>query len=234
MHQDSTNLPARIIKNFQEGKRKFVSLYQIYGLRGTLERIWKNVILIETVCRLDKDVALPDPFVEPKIPLDMEIYSKGFDLNNWAGKKEILELRGQHGLEQFAKRFNRGDLCFAAYSNGNFVGFIWIEFPPVTEAGYSLKTNEAYTYDGWTFEAFRGNRTMPVIQQAIINHVRKNRPDIQNIVTHVATWNKASLSGDQKAGYIISRLERTIVVFGIHKKQILDKKIPPELIMHQR
>ena len=75
---------------------------------------------------------------------------------------------------------------------------------------------------------------MPVIQQAIINHVRKNRPDIQNIVTHVATWNKASLSGDQKAGYIIIRLERTIVVFGIHKKQILDKKIPPELIMHQR
>ena len=223
----------QIILNAAQGKRKFTSLYDIYGLWGAIKYISKNLLFIETVCRLDKNLHEAEKIVHPKIPIKIGILKKGLILDEWNGKEDILSIRGIYGLEQFAKRFNRGDLCFVAYSHDDFAGFVWVEFPPVTEAGYSLQSAEAFTYDGWTFEKFRGNRVLPVLQQAIFAYVRVNRPDICSIATHVAIWNKASLSGDQRAGYKITRLERTIVLLGFHKKVPLNREIPNDLIMHQ-
>ncbi len=233
MQSNSRNIFQRVISNAIQGRRKFTSLYQIYGIRSTLKQVRKNLLLLETTCRLDKDLSTSEVPIKSKIPLRIEVLSKGLNLNHWEGRKKILQIRGEYGLVQFSKRFERGDLSFAAYSNGKFTGFIWIEFPPVTEAGYSLLHDEAYTYDAWTFDKFRGNRVMPFIQQSIFNHLRRERKDIRNIVTHVATWNKASLSGDQRAGYIITRLELIIVIFGFHRKLISNKEVPRDLIMHQ-
>jgi RimJ/RimL family protein N-acetyltransferase len=226
------NIIQELLNNFIQGKKKFSSLYKIYGFRETINLISKNILLIENVCRLDKDIAIPVRTVIPKIPLSVDHYSKGFDIDNWEGRKELLNLRGDYGLEVFRNRFERGDYLFVGYSEGEFVGYIWIEFPPVTESGYELEIFEAFTYDGWTFEKFRGKGIFAAIQQSIIKYVRECRPDIRNIVTHVATWNKASLSGDQRAGYKIVGIERTIVLFGIHRKQRLNKKIPQELIFN--
>jgi hypothetical protein len=60
---------------------------------------------------------------------------------------------------------------------------------------------------------------------------RKNRPDLHTLVTHVATWNMPSLVADQKAGYVIMRLERTVVLFGYHRKMILKQLVPAEIIV---
>lgn len=228
---NKTGTLTRLMVHAQQGRRKFDSLYPIYGLWGTIQQLWKNFFFFEEVCRLDKLLEVLDIPVKPLCPMDVKVYRQGFDLENWSAKQKVLEIRGQYGLEQFRKRFERGDLCFAGYSNGELVGFVWLELPPVTEAGYSLLSNEAFTHDAWTFEKFRGKRAFSVLQQAINNHVRANRPDIQNIVTHVATWNKASLSGDQRAGYKITRLELTIVILGFHRKLILKKPIPADLIL---
>jgi hypothetical protein len=224
---------GRVYSHARQGLRKFGSLYPIYGFWGTLSQLWKNLFFFEKVCRLDKLLEIADKPVQCKVPLEIEVYGKGFELENWPGKREILNLRGPYGLEQFEKRLERGDLCFAAYSNREFTGFIWLELPPVSEAGYPLLKDEAFTFDGWTFENFRGKRIFSVIQQAINDYVRENRPDIRNIVTHVATWNKSSLSGDQRAGYRIVRLELTMVLFGFHRKLILKEPVPADLIMHQ-
>lgn len=221
MEVSSGGITQKFIRNVRKGKHKFASLYPIYGLWGTLRLVLKNTLFLEIVFRLDKELSTPDTLVEPKIPMTIEIYDKNFDLNSWSGKEEILKIRGTYGLEQFAERFARGDLCFAAYSNSDFVGFVWVQFPPVTEAGYPLQPDEAYTHDGWTFDRYRGKRTLPVIQQAIMNYVRQHQKDIRKLVTHVATRNKASLSGDQRSGYIIIRRELTIVIFGFHHKLIL-------------
>jgi len=224
----------KLVHNARQGRRKFISLYRVYGLGEAIKRIWNNILFIEAVCRLEKDLTVPDKLVEPLISLDIEIMEKGFDLHGWRGQKEILEIRGEYGVEQFRVRLERGDLCFAAYSLGEFAGFVWLEFPPGVEAGYPLQRDEAYTYDGWTFDGFRGKRVLPVIQQAIMTFVREQNKEIHRLVTHVATWNKASLSGDQRAGYIIQRLERTIMMMGIHRKTISDREIAPDLIMHQQ
>jgi hypothetical protein len=223
----------RLLRNAAQGKRKFISLYRVRGLGEALQATWRNVFFIETVCRLEKDLAIPDPPVMPAVPLHIETLSNASDLTTWQGQKEILALRGEYGMQQFHARLKRGDLCFTACAEGRFAGFVWLEFPPGNEAGYPLQPHEAYTYDGWTFENFRGKRVLPAIQQAIMTYVRTYHRDIRTLVTHVAVWNKPSLSGDQRAGYIILRLERTFMILGVHRKQVLSAKIPAELLMHQ-
>lgn len=222
-----------LIRNAGQGRQKFVSLYRAHGLQEAIKRTWNNIFFIETVCRLEKDLMVPDNHVEARIPLHIETLDRNIDLMNWKGQKEILEIRGEYGLGQFRERLERGDLCFAAYSNGEFAGFVWLEFPPGVEPGYPLLSQEAYTYDGWTFDKFRGKRVLPFIQQFIMAYVRTHFEHIHQLVTHVAVWNKPSLSGDQRAGYIIQRLERTIMILGIHRKQILDHVVPVDLFMHQ-
>ncbi|GAB4403091.1 MAG: hypothetical protein OHK003_30780 [Anaerolineales bacterium] len=224
----------RLVQNAAQGKRKFVSLYRVYGFETALQATWRNIFFIETVCRLEKDLAIPDSPLTPAIPLTIELLSSKDNLTTWTGKKEILALRGEYGMEQFHVRLQRGDLCFTACSEGGFAGFVWLEFPPGTEAGYPLQPHEAYTYDGWTFAAFRGKRVLPVIQQSIMAYVRAHHRDIRTLVTHVAVWNKPSLSGDQRAGYIIRRLERTFIILGVHRKQVLSAIPPAELLMHQQ
>ncbi len=230
MRNDINSILQKLINNAKQGKRKIDSFYPIYGFWETIRQVWKNVIQFEKYFRLDKELGKTVKPVMPKIPIRIEIIRRGFDLEKWTGKKELLEIRGEYGLEQFQKRIERGDLCFAGYSNRAFVGFVWIEFPPVTEAGYQLYTNEAYTYDGWTFEEYRGNRVLAVIHQAIMNWVRQNRRDLHKLVTHVAIWNKPSLAMDQRAGYVIVRQELSFVILGYHKKFVINRAIPTELI----
>lgn len=234
MQVGSEGLIQKLIRNAGQGKRKFVSLYRAHGLGEALKRTWNNIFFIEIVCRLEKDLNIPDGIVDPVIPIKIEIMDGRFDLEDWSGRREILGIRGQYGIDQFRVRLERGDLCFAAYSNGEFTGFVWLEFPAGVEAGYPLKPEEAYTYDGWVFEKFRGKRILPVIQQSIMDHVRGHCKEIRRLVTHVAVWNKSSLSGDQRAGYIIQHLERTIMILGIHRKQALAREIPADLVMHQK
>ncbi|MFZ5884588.1 MAG: hypothetical protein ACOYYI_12485 [Chloroflexota bacterium] len=231
MSVSTENIFHRLARNAAQGKRKFVSLYRAHGLWDALRAAWRNLFLIETVCRLEKDLAIPDFPVMPAVPLQIETLNSASDLTTWQGRKEILALRGEYGMEQFHARLKRGDLCFTAYSEGGFAGFVWLEFPPGNEAGYPLQPHEAYTYDGWTFETFRGKRVLPVIQQSIMGYVRAHHANIRTLVTHVAVWNKPSLSGDQRAGYVLRRLERTVMILGVHRKQILSANIPAELLL---
>ena len=231
--ENTENALNKLISNARKGKRKFDSLFPIYGLFGTVQELMKNFFLIEEVCRLDRLLEIQEKRVNPKIPINIKVYGKGDDLENWPGKERILEIRGEFGLEQFSTRLKHGNLCFAAYSNGEFVGFSWLELPPVTEAGYSLSQDEAWNFDSWTFVDFRRKHVFHMLKQAIFNYMRKNRPEIRNLGTHVYTWNKASLLGNQRIGYKITRLELKIVIFGFHKVVPLNKQIPVNLIMRQ-
>ena len=104
----------KLISNARKGKRKLDSLFSIYGFFGTVQELMKNIFLFEEVCRLDKLLAIQEKLVKPAIPINIEVYGKRHDLKKWPGKKKILEIRGEFGLEQFRERLERGDLCFAA------------------------------------------------------------------------------------------------------------------------
>lgn len=220
------------IEHAIRGWRKATSLLPIYGLKDTFLIVIKNIFWLEKMCRLEKDLSVPDKMLGSKVPLRIVPYTNNnLQIDTWVDRSAILAIRGNYGLQQFKERFERGDMMFAAYWEDKFVGFVWIEFPPVNDAGYPLKENEAYTYDGWTFDTYRGNRVLAVIQQSIITWVRNNRQSIRTLVTHVADWNKPSLTMDQKADYMIIRQELLIVMLGYHKKIVLRDSIPPKLIV---
>lgn len=205
------------LRHIHRGIRKIESFVPIYGVRGTLKIIARNVLWVETVYRLEKDLQIPESKVEPQIPIVVIMFGD-LDLSEWEGREQVQQIRGHYGLSQFRERLDRGDLLFSAYWESKFVGFVWLEFPPGVDAGYGLKNDEAYIYDSWTFEPYRGKRVSPTIQQTIFNYLRKKRPDIRHVITHVATWNKASLAGDQRAGYRITSRELSIVFWGYHRK----------------
>ena len=199
------------------GQRKYKSYTQVFGTWGAIRQLWRNVLLLEKVYRLDKDLLIREAKIEPKIPLFISP-CRGIELNGWRDKQSILEIRGEYGLSQFKERFDKGDVLFTAFNEGHLAGFVWLEYPPVNGAGYLLKNDEGYTYDGWTFSCYRGMRVLPAIQQSIMDYVRGNRTDIHALVTHVALWNQPSLAGDLRAGYVVRRKELSLVFLGYHRK----------------
>ena len=212
---------SRFSYNASLGWNKFTSFLPIYGIRGTTALLLRNFLWVELNYRLEKDLSSADPEVNAGIPINGVPYCKGFDVSEWKSRKEIEKIRGKFGLTRFQERLDRGEILFVGYWGENIVGFVWIQFAPNTEAGYALSDNEAYTLDGWTFEEYRGKRVLPVIQQAIMSYVRKNRPDIENIVTHIAVKNRASIAGDQRAGYVVTKKEISFALFGWYKRVVL-------------
>ena len=221
MFRRMTSPVRRFFYNASLGWNKFTSFLPIYGIRGTTALLLRNFLWVELNYRLEKDLGDADPEVNTAISIDVVSYCKGFDVSEWKSRKEIEKIRGKFGLTRFQERLDRGEILFVGYCRDNIVGFVWIQFAPDTEAGYALSSNEAYTLDGWTFEEYRGKRVLPAIQQAILRYVRKNRPEIEYIVTHIAVGNRASIAGDQRAGYVVTRKEISFALFGWYRRVVL-------------
>jgi RimJ/RimL family protein N-acetyltransferase len=164
---------------------------------------------------LEKILTDPEEKVIPKIPLVITTISDTSSLVV-EDMNKILKLRGDFGISNFQERLGRRDVLFSAHSEREFVGFVWLDIPPVDHrnAGYRLKNDEAYTYDGYTFKEYRGNWIMPAIQQAIFVYLREKHPDIHSVVTHIQTKNKPSIAGDKRVGYIITGQDLGFVILG--------------------
>ncbi len=220
-------IPAGLYRNALQGFRKVKALIPIYGVIGTLKIVVKNILWVEVMYRFEKNVSNEKLTVTPKIPLTITVYSSRDEVHQIKGWQEIFKIRGEYGLEQFNKRLGRGDLCFAAYTDEQFTGYLWIEFPPaISEAGYKLAANECYQFDGWTFKKYRGNRVIPFIVQEVNKYLRENRSDINNIVSHVAVWNNSSLAVGQRMEHKITRRELSIIFLGYHTRLRLKGGIP--------
>ena len=204
--------------NALRGTKKVKSLVPIYGVMGTIRLLLRNVFWLERMYRLEMDLDVIKNKVEPKITLNIVVHEKGLDLSSWDGRREILEIRGNYGLIQFEERHQRGDLLVAAYWEERFVGFIWLELPPVEGAGYLLKKDEAYIFDVWTFEPYRGMRVLPALLQVSLNYIRVNNPRITTAIAHIALGNKPSIDGFARAGYNIQGVDLSLVFLGYHRK----------------
>lgn len=184
----------KIVRHFGRGARIINSSFRERGLWQTLRLAIEALLSIHICYRLEKTPTNPDEKVEPKIPLKVTAVSslnrlEAEDLN------KILTLRGDHGIADFHERLEKGEVLFCAHSDREFVGFGWLDLPPVAHrnAGYRLENDEAYTHGCYTFREYRGNRIMPAIQQAIFAYLREKRPDIRSVVTHIQIKNKPSM-----------------------------------------
>jgi hypothetical protein len=206
-------------KRINIGISKFFGLIPVYGVIGAIREILKNLFWLEITYRFRKDITIPDNNkIQPKIPIQIMVYDQSLDLANWPGKQEIIKIRGEYGIKQFQDRLDEGDLLFCAYSEEVFTGFIWLTPPNYSFSGITLNADENYHIDGWVFERFRGNNILPVLQLALVDYLRKERPDIHYLVSHGAARNKATLAGQQKAGLAPISRELSIFLFGYNKK----------------
>ena len=196
------------------GISKFESFIPIYGVWGALNQISKNVFHIETMYRFEKELIVPEKKNIPSITLTIKPIFGNIDMENWEYRDRIYSIRGKFGLEQFQQRFSQDYVMFCAIQDDKLVGFIWLNGWPIKGAGYKLKKNKAYHIDGWTFEDSRGKGILPSLQQAIFTYLRQYHPEISVLVGHVATWNKPSIKGYQKAGFTLMAKELSIVVLG--------------------
>jgi len=95
-------------------------------------------------------------------PEQMDI-SQEFEIG-LAHRKDINQmLRFSDRMDDYEKlssRFNREDICEAAWSNGKIIAFSWAnlnQFDSYT-AKYKLQKDEAYLYDAYTSPEYRGKR----------------------------------------------------------------------------
>jgi hypothetical protein len=201
------------------GISKFFGLIPVYGIRGALSQIIKNLFWFEITYRFRKDLTvIEENKIQAKIPIEIVVFGPELDLELWRDNQRITNIRGDYGLKQFRDRFSEGDLLFCAYSQDKFTGFIWLNPPNYSFSGITLHPDENYHIDGWVFEEYRGNNILPVLQQAVIDYLRKERPYIHYLVSHGALKNKATLSGQQKAGMIPVARELSIFLLGYNKK----------------
>lgn len=207
----------KVLRYFGRGARILNSSFRARGLWQTLRLALEALLSIRFCYRLEKTLSNPEEKVDPKIPLTVTIISgssslEAEDLNN------IVKLRGYYGIINFHERLDRGDIMFCAHSERNFVGFVWLDLPPVDHrnAGYRLENDEAYTYDCYTFREYRGNKILPAIQQVLFAYLREKRSDIHSIVTHIMTKNKPSIAGFKRAGYIITGQDLYVVILGYY------------------
>lgn len=101
------DLARRPIANLRRGVLKFQSLLPLYSLRETIRLVQRNIIWVEISLRLEKDLAVPEAHVEPKVPLEVQLFSNDLALDTWDCRDHILKIRGEYGISQFAERLAR-------------------------------------------------------------------------------------------------------------------------------
>jgi len=228
-HPKAETPKSGLLAQFTRGVKKSRSYFSAHGMRDTINMVHHNVFSIELFYRMEKQLKQPELKLEAKIPLDIRTMSGKLTLADEALQK-VRGIRGQYGLDQFEERLARGDVMFGAYNEDKLAAFVWLEYPPVVDAGYEVADDMGFTYDAWTFDEYRGNRIFPVIQQAIFDHVRENNPEIKRLLTQVATWNAASAIADQRAGYIILNVELSVIFIGYNKRFKIGYDLPPSIM----
>ncbi len=172
----------------------------LIDFRYILPRLIPWIFSLKRYIRLEKDLNQPDPSIKPKVPVKMRLYHNFPDINEHWGKDAIFKLRGSHGLAKFARRWHHGDVMIGAFVQEELAAFVWIKRKP---APYRKKKIVwAHTYDCWTFDKYRGNNLLPVLQLALSRFCREDWPQITTIDTFVLKGNIPSLNGFLKAGYL--------------------------------
>jgi len=97
----------------------------------------------------------------------------------------LAELPGRNiSGQDLQQRIHMGNKCFAITKNGELAAFTWCDFTNCTFSGYpfSLKANEVYLFDAYTFLPFRGKGLAPYIRYLLyIEMARRGRDTCYSI-----------------------------------------------------
>ena len=155
----STLLPLEAVRKIRQ-KFKHRLMMQFVVDRITMLGVEiKPFYLIEERFRKDLAAGFERGFEEFEItwlgPAEMEAIAA---IRNYAFSKEQLLLR-----------LENGQMCLGVKEQGNLAAFTWADLSK--QAGpwfrFSVKDNEAYLFDAYTLEPFRGKRLAPFIRYSL-------------------------------------------------------------------
>jgi hypothetical protein len=121
-------------------------------------------------------------FVEGLFGRTIPRYETGFneyDLS-FLGREDMKVIAAiPHRLfseEQLLLRLEEGKLCFGATCRGEIAAFTWCDLDECHFQGYSfpLKKNEAYLFDAYTLDSFRGRGVAPFIRYQLYKELAKS------------------------------------------------------------
>lgn len=140
-----------------------------------------------------------------EIPVDLTTFPHGFDFSVF-GPVEIEAIgriaeRGNYVPETYVlKNFNKGDTCLGVKHQGEIVAFTWfsldesrIDLYPV-----KMKPNEAFLYDMYVLQAFRGRNLAPALRYRSYEILKGMGRDTFYSITEY--FNVASLRFKHKLG----------------------------------
>lgn len=98
------------------------------------------------------------------------------DANDMTPIAELAELPGRDITENdLRQRLLDGNKCIAFTKNGEIAAFIWCNLTNCTFRGYpfSVKVNEAYLFDAYTFLPHRGKGLAPYVRYCLYMNLAK-------------------------------------------------------------
>lgn len=139
----------------------------------------------------------------PEVKIHIELQEiQQFQLRQFIPK---IRPMNEQKYAQFSKRFNRGDRCFVAFSEGVPCHFSWVRMLGVmaissANKSFSLDTNQSWIFDCRTNESYRGLSIYPQVISRISNDLLEN--GMTSVMIDATKDNSASVNGILKAGFI--------------------------------
>jgi len=77
--------------------------------------------------------------------------------------------------EEVLTRLKEGKMCFGAKQEGNLAAFSWCDIEEFNfkGLGFPLRKNEAYLFDAYTFDSFRGRGMAPYLRYQLYKELAK-------------------------------------------------------------
>jgi hypothetical protein len=105
-----------------------------------------------------------------------------------------------HSAEFYVDRMNIGQKCFGVKYTGSLAAFLWIDVKECNFKGkkFKLKTNEAYFYDQWTVEKYRGKKIASFIRLQCYRTLNREGRNVFFSISEV--FNKPAIKFKQRLG----------------------------------
>jgi GNAT superfamily N-acetyltransferase len=116
--------------------------------------------------------------------------------------------------ETLLSRLREGKLCIGARYRGEIVAFTWCnltECEMVSHRLFSLKEHEAYLFDAYTLEQFRGRGIAPHLRYRCYEELAKLGRDQCYSIT--AVWNPSAAKFKKKLGARVLELGMLVTLF---------------------
>jgi len=97
----------------------------------------------------------------------------------------VHRLRPGMSLERYGNMLGNGKLCFGLKDSGSLVAKMWIDFEEINSVLYSrpLASNEAYLFDAFSDENYRGQNLAPYLRLRCYEVIKERGRDAIYSVT---------------------------------------------------